>query len=102
MTPEHSLTTQEVAHVARLARLAIPADRLDDLRGELSSVLGHVARLKTIPVEGVEPMTTPFELVNRLDPDEPGPCMDIQDLLRNAPAVEGRYLAVPKVLAEES
>lgn len=102
MTHVHPLTTQEVAHVARLARLAIPTERLEDLRGELSSVLGHVTRLKAIPVEGVEPMTTPFELVNRLDPDEPGPCMDIQDLLRNAPAVEGRYLAVPKVLAEES
>ena len=47
-------------------------------------------------------MTTPFDHVNRLDADEPGPCLAIEDLLRNAPAVEGRCLAVPKVLAEES
>ena len=61
-----------------------------------------MAKLKAIDVEGVQPMTTPFTQVNRLDEDEPGPCLDIADVLRNAPAVEGRYLAVPKVLAEDA
>jgi len=102
MTEIHPLTLQETAHVAKLARLAVPEDRLPSLRDQLAGVLGHVAKLKAINVEGVQPMTTPFTQVNRLDDDEPGPCLDISELLRNAPAVEGRYLAVPKVLAEES
>jgi aspartyl-tRNA(Asn)/glutamyl-tRNA(Gln) amidotransferase subunit C len=102
MSEVHPLTTKETSHVARLARLDIAADRLEALRSQMAGVLGHVAKLKAIDVEGVEPMTTPFDHVNRLDADEPGPCLAIEDLLRNAPAVEGRYLAVPKVLAEES
>ena len=102
MSEAHPLTAKETAHVAKLARLAIPSDRLEALRSQMSGVLGHVAKLKAIDVEGVEPMTTPFDHANRLDADEPGPCLAIEDLLRNAPAVEGRFLAVPKVLAEES
>jgi len=102
MSEVHPLTAKETAHVAKLARLSVPADRVESLRGQLAGVLGHVAKLKAIDVDGVEPMTTPFDQVNRLDPDEPGPCLPIADLLRNAPAVEGRYLAVPKVLAEDA
>ena len=34
-------------------------------------MLGHVAKLKAIDVDGVQPMTTPFTQVNRLDEDEP-------------------------------
>jgi aspartyl-tRNA(Asn)/glutamyl-tRNA(Gln) amidotransferase subunit C len=102
MSEAHPLTPKEVAHVAKLARLAVPSDRVEALRGQLAGVLGHVAKLKSIDVEGVEPMTTPFDQSNRLDPDEPGACLPIQELLKNAPAVEGRYLAVPKVLAEDA
>ena len=102
MPDPHPLTAKETAHVAKLARLSVPAERLEALRSQLAGVLGHVAKLKAIDVEGVEPMTTPFTQVNRLDPDEPGPCLEIDDVLRNAPAVEGRYLAVPKVLAEDA
>jgi aspartyl-tRNA(Asn)/glutamyl-tRNA(Gln) amidotransferase subunit C len=102
MSETHPLTTQETAHVAKLSRLAVPADRIEAMRTQLAGVLGHVAKLKAIDVDGVQPMTTPFTQVNRLDEDEPGPCLDIADVLRNAPAVEGRYLAVPKVLAEDA
>jgi Asp-tRNA(Asn)/Glu-tRNA(Gln) amidotransferase C subunit len=41
-----------------------------------------------------------MKLVNRLAADEPGACMPVEEFLKNAPAVEGRYLAVPKVLGE--
>lgn len=102
MSETHPLTAKETAHVAKLARLAVPPERLEAMRAQLAGVLGHVAKLKAVDVEGVEPMTTPFTQMNRLDPDEPGPCLDIQEVLRNAPAVEGRYLAVPKVLAEDA
>jgi Asp-tRNA(Asn)/Glu-tRNA(Gln) amidotransferase C subunit len=47
-------------------------------------------------------MAHPFESHNRLDDDVPEAPLAIEAVLMNAPAVEGRYLAVPKVLAEES
>ncbi len=95
------LSADAVAHVAKLARLELPRERLETYRTQLAGVLGHVARLSTIEVRGVEPMAYPFESSNRLAEDEIGPSMPIESLRMNAPAVEGRFLAVPKVLADE-
>jgi Asp-tRNA(Asn)/Glu-tRNA(Gln) amidotransferase C subunit len=47
-------------------------------------------------------MAHPFESHNRLADDVPVEGLPIEAILMNAPAVEGRFLAVPKVLAEES
>ena len=94
------LTTQEVLHVAKLSRLAVDEGTVERMRTQLSSILGHIAKLQALPTEGVEPMAHPMKIVNRLGADEPKACMPVEDLLKNAPAVEDRYLAVPKVLGE--
>lgn len=96
--PHEPLTTEQVLHVARLARLELSAEQVEAYRRQLSDVLDHVATLSSVDVEGVEPMAHPIELTNRLADDVPEPSMPISDLLSNAPAVEGDYLAVPKVL----
>jgi aspartyl-tRNA(Asn)/glutamyl-tRNA(Gln) amidotransferase subunit C len=94
------LTTQEVLHVAKLSRLAVDEGTVDRMRTQLSSILGHIAKLQALPTEGVEPMAHPMKIVNRLGADEPKACMPVEELLKNAPAVEDRYLAVPKVLGD--
>jgi aspartyl-tRNA(Asn)/glutamyl-tRNA(Gln) amidotransferase subunit C len=94
------LTTQEVLHVARLSRLAVDEGTVERMRTQLSSILGHIAKLQALPTEGVEPMAHPMKIVNRLGADEPKACMPVEELLKNAPAVEDRYLAVPKVLGD--
>ena len=94
------LTTKEVLHVAKLSRLAIDGDAVEGMRTQLSTILGHIAQLQAVAVDVVEPMAHPLHIVNRLDADEPKPAMDVSDFLRNAPATEGRFLAVPKVLAD--
>ncbi len=99
---EHStaLTVQEVTHVAKLSRLALEASRVESMRTQLSSILGHIHKLQALDTEGVETMAHPMRLVNRLAEDLPSEGMPVEALLRNAPAVEGRFLAVPKVLGE--
>jgi aspartyl-tRNA(Asn)/glutamyl-tRNA(Gln) amidotransferase subunit C len=94
------LTTQEVLHVAKLSRLAVDEGTVERMRTQLSSILGHIAKLQALPTEGVEPMAHPMKIVNRLGADEPKACMPVEELLKNAPAVEDRYLAVPKVLGD--
>lgn len=96
-----SLTTDAVAHVARLARLELSPDRIESFRRQLAGVLEHVARIRAVNVDGVEPMAYPFETTNRLAEDEIAPSMPLEDLLMNAPATEGRFLAVPRVLADD-
>lgn len=94
------LPVEAVAHVAKLARLELDQGQIDAYRTQMAGVLEHVAKLRSVDVAGVEPMAYPFEASNRLAEDEIAPSMPLEDLLRNAPAVEGRFLAVPKVLAE--
>lgn len=97
-----ALTAAQVAHVARLARLDIDHAAAERYRGQLAAVLGHIAKLDAVDIHGAEPMAHPFESSNRLADDVPAGGMPLEDLMRNAPAAEGRFLAVPKVLAEES
>ncbi|MEN9669716.1 MAG: Glutamyl-tRNA(Gln) amidotransferase subunit [Planctomycetota bacterium] len=96
------LTIDDVRHVAKLARLAVPQERLAALQHDLQAILGHIAQLQSVNTDGLEPMAHPLTLTNRLGDDIPQPSMPIADLLRNAPAVQGDFLAVPKVLGGES
>lgn len=93
-------TLADVTRVARLSRLALDDAGLEAARHDLTAILEHVAALGTLDVEGVEPMARPHDQVNRLAEDIPGPTLDRRTVLDLAPAVEGDYIAVPKVLGE--
>lgn len=99
-TAGSGLTDADIRKVAKLSRLQIDDAQVGAVRAQLSSILGHIAKLQALPTEGVEPMAHPMKIVNRLGADEPKACMPVEELLKNAPAVEDRFLAVPKVLGD--
>ena len=92
------LTIDEVRQVAKLARLRLTTEQLQLYRGQLSTVLDHIAKLSEVDVEGVEPMAHPSDLTNRLDEDVIGESLPVETVLALAPAIEAGFLAVPKVL----
>lgn len=96
--PDSRISLDEVRHVAELARLAMSDEELESCRGELASILGHIATIDAIDVDGVAPLAHAIDMSNRLSEDEPEPSLSIEDVLENAPAVEDRFIAVPKVL----
>ncbi|MSR28617.1 MAG: Asp-tRNA(Asn)/Glu-tRNA(Gln) amidotransferase subunit GatC [Phycisphaerales bacterium] len=96
------LSIEDVRHVAKLARLAVPEDRLGPMREELVAILGHIAQLQAVDTKGLEPMAHPLPMTNRLRADESRPGLSLSDALRNAPARHGDFIAVPKVLGGES
>lgn len=96
------LSLEEVAHVAKLARLRLSQSHLQQYSTQLSAILDYIDKLNELDVTGVEPLAHPTGVTNRLDDDEVAAPMPIEHLLRNAPAIEDRYLAVPKVLTDES
>ena len=100
--PKSTLGEQEVRKVARLSRLAVTEDMIPVYAEQLSTILDHIEKLQELDVDTVEPMAHPLPVNNRLDDDEPTEGMPIEALLRNAPAVEDDYIAVPKVLGEGS
>lgn len=88
--------------MARLARLHLDDTTIESYRTQLASVLTHIARLGNVDTAGVDPMAHPLDTVNRLDDDEPGPVLTLDQVLLNAPAREGDFIAVPKVLGGDS
>ena len=94
------LSLDEVRHVAKLARLRLTDEQLEKYQTQLSAVLDHIAKLSELDVEGVEPMSHPSDLVNRLDDDNVGESLAVEKVLALAPDTKDGYLAVPKVLAD--
>ena len=89
-----------VAHLARLARLALTDDELDNYAGQLDAILTHVSQIQSVDVTGVEPTDNPLKDVNVTRPDQIAPCLTQQEALAEAPnAVDGRF-AVPQILGE--
>jgi len=93
-----SVDTDTVRRIARLARIAVADDEVDDLAGELNAILAFVERLLEVDVTGVEPMTSVMPMTMKQRPDivTDGDLAD--DILRNAPAREGHFFVVPKVV----
>jgi len=94
------ISTDDVAHVARLARLELRPDELESFTAQLGAVLDHAADLDSLDLDGVEPTAHPLPLSNVLRPDEVGPTLDPDEVLAAAPAVEDGQFRVPPVLGE--
>jgi aspartyl-tRNA(Asn)/glutamyl-tRNA(Gln) amidotransferase subunit C len=97
---EPKISTAEVAHVARLARLALAPDELERMRGELDRILTYVDMLKAVDVEGVEPTSHTVALTNVSRPDEPVPSLPRDTMLANAPDPAGELFRVPRIIEE--
>lgn len=92
------LTTEEVLHVARLARLALGAEEVETLRLQLSSVLNHIDMLNAVDTSAVPPTAQVFDLTDVLRPDQPRPSFPPEAMLANAPATSDGLFKVPAVL----
>lgn len=94
------ISRDEVAHLARLARLALTESELDSFAGQLDAILTHVSQIQAVDVAGVEATDSPLKDVNVMRPDQIAPCLTQDQALAAAPeAVDGRF-AVPQILGD--
>jgi aspartyl-tRNA(Asn)/glutamyl-tRNA(Gln) amidotransferase subunit C len=94
------ISRDDVAHLARLARLALTEDELDGFAGQLDAILNHVSQIQAVDVTGVDPTGNPLKDVNVFRPDVVQPCLTQEEALAEAPkSAEGRF-AVPRILGE--
>jgi aspartyl-tRNA(Asn)/glutamyl-tRNA(Gln) amidotransferase subunit C len=93
-----SVDAKTVRDIAHLARIAVKDDEIEHLQGELNAILAFVEQLAEVDVTGVEPMTsvTPMTMKKRADVVTDGG--DPEAILKNAPAREGDYFVVPRVV----
>ena len=95
-----SISPDDVAHVARLARLDLTDDELERFTGQLGAVLEHAADIAALDIADVPPTAHPLPLTNVLRADEPVPSLDRDEVLAQAPAVEDGRFQVPRILGE--
>jgi len=93
-----SVDAATVRRIAHLARIAVTDAEVSNLLDELNAILAFVEQLEEVNIEGVEPMTsvTPMEMKKRQDVVNDGEIPD--DIIANAPATEGHFFVVPKVV----
>jgi len=93
-----SADADTVRRIAQLARIALAEDEVEHLREELNAILAFVEQLSEVNVDGIEPMTSviPMQMKKRADVVTNGGIAD--EILKNAPAAEDHFFAVPKVV----
>jgi aspartyl-tRNA(Asn)/glutamyl-tRNA(Gln) amidotransferase subunit C len=96
-----SITRDEVAHLARLSRLALGQAELDHLAPQLDQIISAVARVQEVAAEGIPPTSHALPLANVYREDEIRPCLTAEQALAQAPAVEQQRFKVPRILAED-
>ena len=94
------LSNEEVKKIAHLARLELTDDEIETYGGQLSAILDYVGQLKEVDVTGVAPTAQVGGLTNvaRDDVAEPWPADEVEAALGQAPAREGRFVKVKRVI----
>ncbi len=92
------ITRDEVEELALLARLRLSDEEAERLRGELSSILGYVAKLEQLDTTGVEPMTHVAQLACPLREDAVAPSLAVDEALAAAPARQDDCFEVPRII----
>jgi aspartyl-tRNA(Asn)/glutamyl-tRNA(Gln) amidotransferase subunit C len=93
-----SLSTEEVAKVALLARLRLSPDELATFTGQLRSIVEYFDQIQALDTRDVEPLAHGVELRNVFRDDVRGPALDREDALANAPRRDAEGFLVPAVL----
>lgn len=95
-----SLTRDEVAKVALLARLHLNDAELDTMTEQLGQIVGYVDQLAQLDTSDVEPMAHALNLTNVFADDQLRPSLPREQALQNAPKQDGEFYRVPAVLGD--
>ena len=95
-----TLSRDDVAHVAHLARLGLSEEELARLEGQLNHILDQYAVLAELDTEHIAPTAQTIELENILRDDVVTPSLPVDEALAGAPERAGDHVVVPGIIAE--
>lgn len=93
-----SVDADTVRRIAHLARIAVADGEVEHLRGEINAILAFVEQLSEVNVDGIEPMTSVTPMAMKKRPDVVTDGANADAVIKNAPAAEDHFFAVPKVV----
>ena len=91
------ITIKDVEHVAKLARLELSEAEKEMFTHQLGDVLAHVEKMNEVDTTGVDPMNHPIDFVNVMREDNKIYENTREELMSNAPDIEGEFFKVPKI-----
>lgn len=93
------LTSEQVEHVAQLARLSLDADEVERFRAQLSRILGYLDKVEGLDVSGVPPTVHAVDVATTsLRADTVRESLSPDEALANAPEREGTLFLVPRII----
>ena len=93
-----AVSKEDVEYVAKLARIELTEDEKNTLTSQLSSILDHIQKLNELDTEGVEPTFHVLDVTNVFREDVVRPSLPTEEVLKNAPARDGDFFKVPKII----
>jgi aspartyl-tRNA(Asn)/glutamyl-tRNA(Gln) amidotransferase subunit C len=93
-----SVDKATVRRIAKLARIALPEERVEPMMAEMNRILGWIEQLQEVDITGVEPMTSVVTQKLKMREDVVTAGGDAAAILANAPQAEDQFFVVPKVL----
>ena len=88
----------QVTRIAHLARLDLATEESAAMAAQLTRILDYIDQLNRLDTSAVEPTTNPIELGDVFRDDEVLPSLPTELALANAPATDGAFFIVPRVI----
>jgi aspartyl-tRNA(Asn)/glutamyl-tRNA(Gln) amidotransferase subunit C len=93
-----SIDTKTVKRIAFLSRLKIEDNKIEATKEEFNKILAWIEELNEVNTDNVEPLISVNDMSVRQRADEVTDGNYREKILKNAPAAEYDYFAVPKVV----
>lgn len=96
-----TISKDEVARVAQLARIELTAEQTEQLAGELDVIVEAIAKVSAIATDDIPATSHPLPLVNVFRADTPEETLSVADIFAGAPESQDDRFLVPQILGEE-
>jgi len=96
-----AISSADVAHLARLARIDLDDAQRERLTGQLGSILAAVAQVQQVAGDDVPATSHPMPLTNVFRDDVARPSLPVEEALAGAPEARQQRFSVPRILDEE-
>ena len=95
-----SLSSADVQHIARLAKLALTPDEIEQYGRQLSAILEHFETLRQVDTSSVPPTASVLPLRTVMRADVVQPSLSNAEALANAPNQADGFFRVRAVFEE--
>lgn len=92
------ISTEQVKHVANLARLAVTEEEVQKFTKQLDAIISFAEQLNELDTENIEPTSHVLDMKNVMREDIPKEGLPREEVLKNAPAHQDGQVKVPSII----